>query len=88
MFRKHRVILSEKVYRRIQRYALSVDASIDQAADYVVNEWMNSTGEQIVRAREVKERLMAGRLKLQVVYRNQPPSAEGRPVAEGREQRN
>jgi hypothetical protein len=70
MFNKYSVTLSEKAYRRIQRYALSVDASIDQAADYVVSQWMNSTGDQIVRAQEVKERLMAGKMKLQVVYRN------------------
>jgi hypothetical protein len=70
MFGKHTVTLSESAYRRIQKYALSVDASIDRAADYVVNEWMNSTGDRIVRAQETREKMMAGRIRLQIVHRN------------------
>jgi len=75
MLNKYSVRLSEKAYRRIQRYALSVDASIDQAADYVVSQWMNSTGDRIVRTQETKERMMAGKMRLQVVYRSKPTGA-------------
>jgi hypothetical protein len=69
MFQKYSVTLSEGAYRRIQRYALTMGASIDQAADYVVNEWMTSTGDSIVRAQETKERMTAGKLRLKLVYR-------------------
>jgi hypothetical protein len=70
MFHKFSVTLSERAYRRIQRYALTVGASVDQAADHVVGEWMTSNGDRIVQAQESKERMMAGKLRLQVVYRN------------------
>jgi hypothetical protein len=70
MFHKYSVTLSERAYRRIQRYALTVGASVDQAADYVVGEWMTSNGDRIVHAQETKERMMAGKMRLQVVYRN------------------
>ena len=70
MFRKYSVTLSERAFRRIERYALSVGASVDQAADYVLGEWMTTTGDRIVRAQETKERIMSGRIRLQVVYRN------------------
>jgi hypothetical protein len=70
MFHKYSVTLSERAYRRIQRYALTVGASVDQAADYVVGEWMTSNGDRIVQAQETKERMMAGKMRLQVVYRN------------------
>jgi hypothetical protein len=69
MFQKFSVTLSEREYRRIQRYALTMGASIDQAADYVVGEWMTSTGDRIVRAQETKERMTAGKLRLKLVYR-------------------
>jgi hypothetical protein len=69
MFRRYSVTLSEGAYRRIQRYALSMGASVDQAADYVVGEWMTSTGDQVVEAQETRERTLAGKMRLQVVYR-------------------
>jgi hypothetical protein len=70
MFRKYSVSLSEKSYQMIQRYALTVNASVDQAVSYAVNEWMASTGNRIVHAQETRERMMAGKLRLKVVYRN------------------
>jgi hypothetical protein len=69
MFRRFSVTLSEGAYRRIQRYALSVGASVDQAAEYVVGEWMTSTGDQVVEAQETREQTLAGKMRLQVVYK-------------------
>ena len=69
MLDKYSVTLSEKAYRRIQLYALYMGASIDQAADYVVDEWMTSTGDRIVRAQQMSERMRAGKTRLKVVYR-------------------
>lgn len=70
MFQKYSITLSEGAFRRIQRYALCMGASVDQAANFVVGEWMTSNGDRIVRAQETKERMMAGKLRLQIVHRN------------------
>jgi hypothetical protein len=70
MFHKFSVTLSERAYRRIQRYALCMGASVDQATNYVVGEWMTANGDRIIQAQETKERMLAGKLRLQVVYRN------------------
>ena len=72
MFRKYSVTLSEKSFQQLQRYALLVNSTVDQAANYLVSEWMASTGDRIIRAQETKERMIAGKMRLKVVYRNRP----------------
>jgi hypothetical protein len=70
MFGKRSITLSETAYRSIKRYALTVGSSVDQATEYAIAEWMASNGDRLVRAQEAKEKLMMGRMRLQVVYRN------------------
>jgi hypothetical protein len=80
MFGKYTVTLSERAFRRIQRYALCVGASVDQVADYVVGEWMASTGDRIVQTQEAKERMAAAKLRLRIVYRRPSNRPANQPI--------
>jgi hypothetical protein len=70
LFRKCSVNLSEQAYRRIWQYAPCIGASIDQAAEYALNEWMTLNGDQIVGEYEAMRRMQEGKARLQIVYRN------------------
>jgi FAD synthase len=66
---KHVVTLSDESFRKVERYAASMKATVDQAINFVVEQWMASTGDQIVRSTEIRRRMRQGDVKLQVVYR-------------------
>jgi hypothetical protein len=68
--RRYAIPLSEEAFRKLERYSLSIGASIGQAANYVIDQWMASNGNEIVRKAEMRQRMRESKTKLQIVYRN------------------